>query len=62
MNHVNEKYFIDSNGNRGRAPNVAVVLVYGWSSDKVDKAARLARESGVNYFLVSVEGKVSGDS
>ncbi|XP_061645785.1 vitrin isoform X5 [Phyllopteryx taeniolatus] len=54
--YVNKLYFSDANGNRGGAPNVAVVLVDGWPTDKVDEASRLARESGINIFFVTIEG------
>ncbi|XP_061545499.1 vitrin isoform X5 [Phycodurus eques] len=53
--YVNKLYFSDANGNRGGAPNVAVVLVDGWPTDKVDEASRLARESGINIFFVTIE-------
>lgn len=35
---------------------MAVVLVDGWPTDKVEEAARLARESGINIFFVTIEG------
>lgn len=35
-------------------PRVMVVLIDGWPSDDVEQAAILARESGINVFLVSV--------
>lgn len=54
--YVNKHFFSDANGNRGSAPNVAVVLVDGWPTDKVEEASRLARESGINIFFVTVEG------
>ncbi|KAM9365187.1 vitrin isoform 2-T2 [Pholidichthys leucotaenia] len=54
--YINKHYFSDANGNRGGAPNVAVVLVDGWPTDKVEEASRLARESGINIFFVTVEG------
>ncbi|KAL7987500.1 hypothetical protein Chor_006419 [Crotalus horridus] len=56
LSFVNKNYFEDANGNRGGAPNVAVVLVDGWPTDKVEEASRLARESGINIFLVTIEG------
>lgn len=31
-----------------------VVLIDGWPSDDVEQAAILARESGINVFMVSV--------
>lgn len=56
LSYINKLYFSDSNGNRGGAPNVAVVLVDGWPTDKVEEASRLARESGINIFFVTIEG------
>lgn len=56
LSYINKLYFSDANGNRGGAPNVAVVLVDGWPTDKVEEASRLARESGINIFFVTIEG------
>uniref|UniRef100_A0A8P4GC17 Vitrin n=1 Tax=Dicentrarchus labrax TaxID=13489 RepID=A0A8P4GC17_DICLA len=56
LTYINKLYFSDANGNRGGAPNVAVVLVDGWPTDKVEEASRLARESGINIFFVTIEG------
>ncbi|KAM3605631.1 uncharacterized protein V6R79_002381 [Siganus canaliculatus] len=56
LSYINRQYFSDVNGNRGGAPNVAVVLVDGWPTDKVEEASRLARESGINIFFVTIEG------
>ncbi|KAM6956314.1 vitrin [Aplochiton taeniatus] len=56
LGYINKHYFSDVNGNRGSAPNVAVVLVDGWPTDKVEEASRLARESGINIFFVTIEG------
>ncbi|KAM8859432.1 vitrin isoform 3-T3 [Spinachia spinachia] len=56
LSYINKHYFSDANGNRGAAPNVAVVLVDGWPTDKVEEASRLARESGINIFFVTIEG------
>lgn len=56
LSYINKQYFTDANGNRGAAPNVAVVLVDGWPTDKVEEASRLARESGINIFFVTIEG------
>ncbi|KAG8123480.1 hypothetical protein E2320_018798 [Naja naja] len=56
LSFVNKNYFEDAHGNRGSAPNVAVVLVDGWPTDKVEEASRLARESGINIFFVTIEG------
>lgn len=35
---------------------MAVVLVDGWPTDKVAEASRLARESGINIFFITIEG------
>lgn len=56
LSFVNKNFFEDSNGNRGGAPNVAIVMVDGWPTDKVEEASRLARESGINIFFVTIEG------
>ncbi|XP_048340415.1 vitrin isoform X1 [Sphaerodactylus townsendi] len=56
LSFVNKNFFDDSNGNRGSAPNVAIVMVDGWPTDKVEEASRLARESGINIFFVTIEG------
>ncbi|XP_053292779.1 vitrin isoform X2 [Pleuronectes platessa] len=56
LSFINKQYFSDVNGNRGGAPNVAVVLVDGWPTDKVEEASRSARESGINIFFVTIEG------
>ncbi|KAL2083677.1 hypothetical protein ACEWY4_021450 [Coilia grayii] len=56
LSYITKHYFSDTNGNRGGAPNVAVVLVDGWPTDKVEEASRLARESGINIFFVTIEG------
>ncbi|XP_028325298.1 vitrin isoform X4 [Gouania willdenowi] len=56
LSYINKQYFSDANGNRGGAPNVVVVLVDGWPTDKVEEASRLARESGINIFFVTIEG------
>ncbi|XP_067277565.1 vitrin isoform X2 [Pseudorasbora parva] len=56
LSYINKHFFSDANGNRGGAPNVAVVLVDGWPTDRVEEASRLARESGINIFFVTIEG------
>ncbi|XP_042302943.1 LOW QUALITY PROTEIN: vitrin [Sceloporus undulatus] len=56
LSFVNKNFFEDSNGNRGGAPNVVIVMVDGWPTDKVEEASRLARESGINIFFVTIEG------
>ncbi|XP_057599632.1 vitrin [Hippopotamus amphibius kiboko] len=56
ISFVTKNFFSKSNGNRGGAPNVAVVMVDGWPTDKVEEASRLARESGINIFFITIEG------
>uniref|UniRef100_A0A8C8SCY3 Cochlin n=1 Tax=Pelusios castaneus TaxID=367368 RepID=A0A8C8SCY3_9SAUR len=56
LSFVTKNFFLDTSGNRGGAPNVAIVLVDGWPTDKVEEASRMARESGINIFFVTIEG------
>lgn len=35
---------------------MVIVMVDGWPTDKVEEASRLARESGINIFFVTIEG------
>lgn len=58
ISFVTKNFFSKANGNRGGAPNVAVVLVDGWPTDKVEEASRVARESGINIFFITIEGAV----
>ncbi|KAK5857874.1 hypothetical protein PBY51_011087 [Eleginops maclovinus] len=52
--HTAEKFFTQENGARRGHPRIMMVLVDGWPSDDLEQAAMLARESGINVFLVSV--------
>ncbi|XP_034721960.1 cochlin-like, partial [Etheostoma cragini] len=52
--HTAETFFSPENGGRRGHPRVMVVLIDGWPSDDLEQAAMLARESGINVFLVSV--------
>ncbi|XP_010221719.1 PREDICTED: vitrin [Tinamus guttatus] len=61
LSFVNKNFFSDANGNRGGAPNVAIVMVDGWPTDKVEEASRLARESGINIFFVTIEGAAESE-
>ncbi|XP_041910483.1 vitrin [Arvicola amphibius] len=56
ISSVTKNFFSKANGNRGSAPNVAVVMVDGWPTDKVEEESRVARESGINIFFITVEG------
>ncbi|NXO69342.1 VITRN protein, partial [Phainopepla nitens] len=61
LSFVNKNFFLDANGNRGGAPNVVVVIVDGWPTDRVEEASRLARESGINIFFVTVEAAAQSE-
>ncbi|XP_048394537.2 cochlin isoform X2 [Stegostoma tigrinum] len=52
--HTTENFFTPDKGTRPGYPKVIVVVVDGWPSDEIERAANLARESGVNVFIVSV--------
>ncbi|XP_058470674.1 cochlin [Solea solea] len=54
IKHVAQTFYLQESGGRRGHPRVMVVLVDGWPSDDLDQAAMLARESGINVFLVSV--------
>lgn len=58
---MTKNFFSKANGNRGAAPNVAVVIVDGWPTDKVEEASRFARESGINIFFITVEGATENE-
>ncbi|KAM3843300.1 cochlin, partial [Diretmus argenteus] len=49
-----ESFFTQGGGVRRGHPRVMLVLVDGWPSDDLEHSATLARESGINVFLVSV--------
>lgn len=40
---------------------MAIVLVDGWPTDKVEEASRLARESGINIFFITVEAAAENE-
>ncbi|XP_045835372.1 vitrin isoform X2 [Meles meles] len=61
ISYVTKNFFSKANGNRGAAPNVAVVIVDGWPTDKVEEASRFARESGINIFFITVEGATENE-
>ncbi|XP_071431542.1 vitrin [Pithys albifrons albifrons] len=61
LSFVNKNFFLDANGNRGGAPNVVVVVVDGWPTDRVEEASRLGRESGINIFFVTVEAAAQSE-
>ncbi|OBS81910.1 hypothetical protein A6R68_24101 [Neotoma lepida] len=61
ISFVTKSFFSKANGNRGGAPNVAVVMVDGWPTDKVEEVSRVARESGINVFFITVEGAAESE-
>ncbi|XP_028677766.2 cochlin isoform X1 [Erpetoichthys calabaricus] len=54
LRHTAETFFTPEMGSRRGLPRVAVIFVDGWPSDDIEDAATMARESGINVFLVSV--------
>ena len=40
---------------------MAVVIVDGWPTDKVEEASRFARESGINIFFITIEGATENE-
>ncbi|XP_054653208.1 cochlin isoform X2 [Dunckerocampus dactyliophorus] len=52
--HAAQMLFTQESGGRRGHPRVMLVLIDGWPSDDLDRAAMLARESGINVFLASV--------
>ncbi|CAG5866935.1 cochlin isoform 1-T2 [Menidia menidia] len=54
ITHTVETFFTQGRGVRRGHPRVIMVLIDGWPSDDVERAAMLARESGINVFVVSV--------
>ncbi|XP_063474221.1 vitrin isoform X9 [Symphalangus syndactylus] len=61
ISFVTKNFFSKANGNRSGAPNVVVVMVDGWPTDKVEEASRLARESGINIFFITIEGAAENE-
>nr|XP_040136174.1 vitrin-like isoform X2 [Ictidomys tridecemlineatus] len=61
ISFVTKTFFSKSNGNRGGTPNVAVVMVDSWPTDKVEEASTLARELGINIFFITVEAAVENE-
>ncbi|XP_032266180.1 vitrin [Phoca vitulina] len=61
ISYMTKNFFSKANGNRGSAPNVAVVIVDGWPTDKVEEPSRVARESGINIFFITVEGATENE-
>ncbi|CAL8283198.1 unnamed protein product [Lota lota] len=58
IKHAAEGFFVAERGVRRGHPRVMLVLLDGWPSDDLEQAAGLARDSGINVFLLSVANPV----
>ncbi|XP_061631334.1 cochlin [Phyllopteryx taeniolatus] len=54
ITHTAENLFTQQSGARRGRPRVMLVLVDGWPSDDLERAAASAREAGINVFLAAV--------
>nr|XP_020859905.1 cochlin isoform X2 [Phascolarctos cinereus] len=54
LKHTAQKFFSADSGVRKGIPKVVVVFIDGWPSDDIEEAGIVAREFGVNVFIVSV--------
>lgn len=54
LKHTAQKFFTAETGVRKGIPKVVVVFIDGWPSDDIEEAGIVAREFGVNVFIVSV--------
>uniref|UniRef100_A0A672TT68 Cochlin n=1 Tax=Strigops habroptila TaxID=2489341 RepID=A0A672TT68_STRHB len=54
LKHTAQKFFSLENGARKGIPKIIVVFLDGWPSDDLEEAGIVAREFGVNVFIVSV--------
>lgn len=54
LKHTAQKFFSLENGARKGIPKIVVVFLDGWPSDDIEEAGIVAREFGVNVFIVSV--------
>lgn len=54
LKHTVQTFYSADKGARKGQPKVIVIFVDGWPSDDIEEAAVMARESGINVFLVSV--------
>ncbi|KAK0133733.1 Cochlin [Merluccius polli] len=54
IQHVAESFFMAEHGMRRGHARVLLVLLDGWPSDDLEKAGELARDFGINVFLLSV--------
>ncbi|OCT64764.1 cochlin [Xenopus laevis] len=54
IKHTAQSFFTAANGVRKGIPKVMVVFIDGWPADNIEEAAIVAREFGINVFIVSV--------
>ncbi|KAM8920679.1 cochlin [Pelodytes ibericus] len=54
IKHTAQSFFTPANGVRKGIPKVMVVFIDGWPSDNIEEAGIVAREFGINVFIVSV--------
>ncbi|NXD05796.1 COCH protein, partial [Nothocercus nigrocapillus] len=54
LKYTAQKFFSLENGARKGIPKIIVVFIDGWPSDDIEEAGIVAREFGVNVFIVSV--------
>ncbi|XP_069494595.1 cochlin [Ambystoma mexicanum] len=54
LKHTAQTFFTTENGVRKGIPKVIVILIDGWPSDNIEEAGVVAREFGINVFIVSV--------
>ncbi|XP_006116440.1 cochlin [Pelodiscus sinensis] len=54
LKHTAQRFFSLENGVRRGIPKIVVVFIDGWPSDDIEEAGIMAREFGVNVFIVSV--------
>uniref|UniRef100_A0A8D0GWG9 Cochlin n=1 Tax=Sphenodon punctatus TaxID=8508 RepID=A0A8D0GWG9_SPHPU len=54
LKHTAQRFFSVENGVRKGVPKIIVVFLDGWPSDDLEEAGIVAREFGINVFIVSV--------
>ncbi|XP_053146289.1 cochlin isoform X2 [Hemicordylus capensis] len=54
LKHTAQRFFSAENGVRKGIPKIVVVFIDGWPSDNIEEAGIVAREFGINVFIVSV--------
>ncbi|XP_054827348.1 cochlin [Eublepharis macularius] len=54
LKHTAQRFFSIENGVRKGIPKIIVVFIDGWPSDDIEEAGIVAREFGINVFIVSI--------